>query len=337
MSAKERPESRRSRTRGRTASSAVLEALEVRRHFNVTAVMVGTTLVITGDANGNTITVDQEPDGDLVVSGANDPGPFQRAEKINISSEAGNDVITLMPAVTKPADITADDGDDRVSGGSGVNKIVGGLGADTISGGSQDDLLRGDDALLVELGGKIPVGIPANDTIDGLGGDDEIHGDWGNDALHGGEGMDKLWGGDGGDTIAGNAGGDKAYGEAGEDFIYGDFLAVPITYYSGPVTEGSDLLYGGDEGDRMFGDTPGTESIAGVTGGIDTMYGEAGGDTLFGYGGNDNLFAGKGTDILWGGNGDDYLHGKDGVGENDVLYGGPDNDTIVQDADDTSA
>jgi Ca2+-binding RTX toxin-like protein len=56
---------------------------------------------------------------------------------------AGNDVITIDPAITKPVVGHGGDGNDRLTGGSGRNFLFGDLGRDTLKGRGGDDARAG--------------------------------------------------------------------------------------------------------------------------------------------------------------------------------------------------
>lgn len=93
--------------------------------------------------------------------------------------------------------LTAEGGDDVLSGGRGNDTIEGGGGNDRISGGRDNDTL---------LGGT---------------GDDRLSGGRGNDSLDGGDGRDRLSGGRGNDSLDGGADNDTLLGGRGDDvFIF---------------------------------------------------------------------------------------------------------------------
>lgn len=95
---------------------AVCEALESRRHFDVTvSLTAGGDLVVQGDANPNSITVSLNGDGMIVVTP--DPtgaGPFElgRVNKIVINGEGGNDTIVISIDINKPSRINGHAGED---------------------------------------------------------------------------------------------------------------------------------------------------------------------------------------------------------------------------------
>lgn len=140
------------------------------------------------------------------------------------------------------------------------------------------------------ISGRVIVGTPGADILNGTGGDDIICGLAGNDIITGGGGDDLIVGNGGADTIQGGGGKDTINGGGGDDAIDGN--------------RKNDVIRGG--------------------GGDDTLRGNRGNDTLRGGGGRDTLAGGKGDDILRGGSGNDTLKGFTG---DDVLNGGSGNDT----------
>lgn len=192
-----------------------------------------------------------------------------------------------------------------------------------------------DNLMLGNEGNNLLIGYDGNDTIDGGAGDDTLHGVNGDDLLIGGPGNDWLYGGDGADTLYGSDGNDVLYGEAGNDSLSGGAGADYL--YGGA---GDDTLDGGDGNDVLYGEA-GNDSLSGGAG-MDYLYGGAGDDTLnggegpdalYGQDGNDLLIGGPGffTDILVGGPGDDTLDGASGLGDYDLMDGGPGNDVYYVD------
>lgn len=101
-----------------------------------------------------------------------------------------------------PLFVTANQGNDTVSG-SGEN--------DTIFGGKESDLLEGEDGndeIFANIG---------NDTVFGGQGQDMIFGNQGSDSLEGGEGNDTIYGGKENDTIVAGVGQDLMFGDLGDD------------------------------------------------------------------------------------------------------------------------
>lgn len=152
-----------------------------------------------------------------------------------------------------------------------------------------------------------------NDTIDGGGGNDIIYGDARSIAT---EGNSELIGGD-----------DIINGLNGDDLIYGDFANsdFPGPYITGIL--GNDILDGGNGNDTIYGDVGSVAGTGGImTGGHDTIFGQAGNDRLYGNAGNDFIDGGRHNDIIDGGIGRDTIVGGDG---NDKAFGSAGNDTLL--------
>ena len=89
--------------------------------------------------------------------------------------------------------------------------------------------------------------------------------------------------------------------------------------------------------DALFGDRQGTVTNDSLNGyaGNDDITGDAGADTLCGGDGKDNLYGGTGTDIIYGdhtaltSDGLLYTIPEEGLGDEDVIYGGDNNDFLL--------
>jgi hypothetical protein len=236
--------------------------------------------------------------------------------------------LVFAPATSFADDIVGTPGDDTIPGTEIVDTIDGGAGNDTIDADGGNDVVDGDEEAQGSFNGVGAESIAGgNDTIDGGADNDRINGD--------GDAQGGFSSTDGGGTITG--GNDTIDGGAGDDIINGDGDArsgVLDSASGGVVIGGDDIIHGGDGNDTIHGDGipsgGGSAGVGTVTGGGDTIFGDAGDDTLFGDGNNDGLIGGAGTDTLEGGSGFDYLCGGDalaGIGdESDVLIGGADPD-----------
>ncbi len=163
---------------------------------------------------------------------------------------------------------------------------------------------------------------------------------------------DQLYGSDGNDLVSGGQLTDRLEGRGGDDVLEGG--------------AGSDILDGGAGADQLFAVQAGVPtSYAGFTGGTlldapgDWLTGGLGADLVVGSSAHDALFGGGGRDVVLGGAGDDVLDGDDDyvanahdwtidlstpflpdfmpisvgadaqeVGDGDLLYGGPGNDSL---------
>jgi hypothetical protein len=129
-------------------------------------------------------------------------------------SPTGDDSVQVGGAITLPAWLYGDAGNDQLKGGGGPDVLEGGDGNDTLTAQVGNDTLaggRGNDSL---------VGGSGNDSISGGDGNDTLLGGTGDDFLDGGAGDDSLDGGGGNDTLLGGAGfADSLLGGAGDDVL----------------------------------------------------------------------------------------------------------------------
>jgi Ca2+-binding RTX toxin-like protein len=346
----------RSGRRQRTHRRMAAQRLEDRRVLSVTPpTLEGSTLVISGGAEADTVTVAEAPLGLIVVShvelGRLYTATFEKSSVslIAFSGQGGDDRFTNLTSISAHADggegddyliggsvadtliggagndrLEGGDGNDTLVGGAGVDLLYGQAGEDYLDGGGDDDKLFGGDDADTIIGGSdddFIEGGAGNDQIFGGLGNDFIRGNEGDDTLRGEAGDDRLEGGDGNDTLVGGDGVDLLYGQAGEDYLDGGDDADKL--YGGDDADtiiggsGDDFIEGGAGNDQIFGGL-GNDFIRGNEG-DDTLRGEAGDDRLEGGDGNDTLLGGDGVDLLYGQAGEDYLDGGD---DDDTLYGG---------------
>ncbi len=348
--------------RQRRERTLAAQKLEDRYVLTVSpAFLDGSTIVISGGEESDTVTVSELPLGLIVVNqyelGELYTATFEKSsvQMIQFYGQQGNDHFTNQTSVRTFVDGGAGDdtliggsasdifyggeGNDRLEGGGGDDSLYGGVGTDTLIGGDGEDLLYGQDGA---------------DTLDGGNGDDTIYGGDDADTINAGDGNDYAEGGAGNDWIAGGVGDDLLRGDDGDDYLQGGVGADRLEGGFGDDTlvggDGDDLLYGqagadeldgGDDNDTIYGgegsDTihagAGNDYAEGGTGndwiaggvGDDLLRGDDGDDELLGAVGNDRLEGGLGDDKLIGGDGDDLLYGQAGA---DELDGGDDNDTI---------
>jgi len=341
--------------RRRAAGSArrlFLEGLEGRRLL--------ATLTVTGTADNDTILASVA--GGLLtinVNGAAFSVPSSAFDRINVFGGAGHDSIRIDASVPQFTELHGQEGNDRISAGSGPSLMFGEAGDDSLTGGSAGDVLFGG------LGSDSLAGGRGDDYLIGGSGDDKLLGEAGHDWLFGdgtntlpanavdpvqyaldymdvGLGNDAMEGGDGNDYLFGGNGNDRVGGGAGSDFIVGGV--------------GSDGLGGGGGDDVILGDTLSTnppgdpeiaralEKVSGDAATIltsnrrlspvpiplptydDTIVGGEGDDTLLGQLGADSMNGNTGDDLMLGGDGDDLLEGGDGA---DLLFGASGSDKLV--------
>ena len=320
---------RRSTRTSRQAKSVNYHGLEDRRLLAVTANLVGSEVVIGGDAQSNTVLVQQV--GDNLEVSVQYQGSFT-FDFANVSSlrfvgRAGDDVFTNQTNLDTIA--SGNDGNDRITTGNGTDRIFGNDGNDILSSSGGDNFFNGWSGNDIITGGSAEDRIFAfdgNDTISsGLGNDFVVAGN-GDDTVTAGSGNDTVFGNSGNDTINGNDGNDLLFGQAGVDEVFGD--------------AGNDRIRGGTENDTLHGGT-GDDRFDGE-GGNDVIHGNDGRDVIFGGADADTLHGDAGEDFLLGGLGDDTIHGGDqsdqirGNEGNDNLYGDSGNDRVAgDDGDDT--
>ncbi|MEE2827198.1 MAG: calcium-binding protein, partial [Planctomycetota bacterium] len=220
----------------------------------------------------------------------------------NIQGNAGDDVIAGQA------------GNDVIQGNGGEDRITGDQGNDSILGGPQDDTIYGGD------GADFIDGEGGDDTLAGQAGDDQIYGSSGEDKVYGGTDDDTLYGGSDNDLLTGDVGNDTIYGQGGVDYVYGG--------------ADDDVISGGNDNDFLFGQD-GIDRINGNAG-EDLIYGGNQRDVLRGGPDNDELHGGNDYDRLYGEGGADALYGEmgndslvSGVGDVDVLNGGPGKDRLL--------
>ncbi len=252
---------------------------------------------------------------------------------------AGTQTVTFNPSFN-----------DTITGGAGADSIEGGLGNDLIYGGDDNDTIyggAGDDTIYGGNGNDLAYGGDGNDSFGSWadeGGNDTVYGGAGNDSLIGGGGDDQVYGDAGDDSLSGGVGTDSLYGGAGSDGFFitddhgydyldggADWDYIQFSNFIG--TAGVNVTFTGlDVGSYAYGNGGATGNFINVegvqgTGYADTINASAdtNGETLDGMGGNDSIIGGSDQDVIYGGDGNDTLLGGNGV---DTIYGGVGNDSL---------
>jgi Ca2+-binding RTX toxin-like protein len=281
--------------------------------------LVGNDLVVIGSPANNTIRVNRDGKKIRVLIDGRDYGAFTVPGAIAVYAGDGHDDVLVDPAITRPASLYGQGGNDTLRAGGGADlldggegndslfaesnndTVLGGAGYDTLFGGLGNDLLDGgddDDKLFGDAGNDTLRGGAGNDSIVGGAGNDSISGGLGDDSLSGGDGLDTITGGDGRDSIAGEGGDDSISGGENDDYIDAGAGADSIT-----ADGGHDTVFAGDGNDTVRGGL-----------GHDSILGGAGDDDLNGDDDNDIIDGGTGyADALSGGEGKDKLSDPDGV------------------------
>lgn len=256
--------------------------------------------------------------GDVVMEYAGEGTGDYVITTVSYTLTAGSAVeqIQLDSSVYGSAiDLTGNEFDNFLFGGTGNNILDGGAGADYLSGGRGNDTYIvdnvGDDLFenfgegfdTVRAGVSFDVGpyseIEVLETtgaagtaaIDLTGSIDNntIRGNAGANVLDGIEGFDALFGNDGNDVLRGGDQADLLDGGAGFDFAVYDTSTAAVQV---------DLALGQGAGGHAQGDVlAGVEGLIGSAFG-DALTGDATGNVLNGGGGADLLDGGGGTDLF---------------------------------------
>jgi Ca2+-binding RTX toxin-like protein len=255
-------------------------------------------------------------------------------------------------------------GNDSVTLAAGSGLVFGWAGNDTLSGGTGNDVLDGgdgNDSLYGNNGNDVLYGGAGNDTLSGGAGDDMLNGGEGTDQLTGGSGadtyiFDRVTGWESIQTGSPSSGNEDviqftAASGIGLDQIalrrYGNDLNIWLKAADGSIENRGVSInnYFGGYGIKEIKLADGVvlsgltllsmvitegenaaNTIGGLNGSTNTIYGYAGNDTLNGGNLADTLYGGDGNDSLYGNNGNDVLYGAAG---NDTLSGGTGNDTYL--------
>jgi len=304
--------------------TAVIETMESRRMFAVTATLSGGEVKIVGTGASDNIEVYKNGSKlDVRVGGAFFKNfNYASVNKVKAELKGGNDRFTSNNSTNKPMQVYGSTGNDTVTTGAGHDKLYGSDGNDSLTGG------------------------------------------WGNDSLYGGANADTFRGGIGDDSCYGGSGADFLYDESGKDRYFGDddndYLfadTVNITdadqFWGG---SGTDYLsyYGRSNSVRIATDDVANDGFTNGSHGpgveLDNVHSDienfsatdqADGiylsgnhnNVVFGNGGGDYIMGGPGSDTLYGGDGNDWIFGEAGQ---DSMYGGNGNDTLYANASDWS-
>lgn len=279
----------------------------------------------------------------VVVNGQITELPLASVWRIIGATGAGDDLITVDPAITAQASLKGGGGNDSITGGGGDDTLLGGAGRDTLRGGKGNDTLDGQAGNDLLDGGDgtdsldyssrtEPITKSAAEMIFRMGrddtdaytnvervlcgsGDDRIQlGDDPSDihVVYTGTGNNRIVGSQVSDTIHGSGQRDTILARGGDDLVEAEYYGVAGV-----------SVNGGDGNDQIRIDGRGRNSI-------------------FGGNGNDRIETGYGDDYVDSGEGDDFVNagysGFDTIltgGGNDVVYGGYDGIINTGDGDDS--
>jgi Ca2+-binding RTX toxin-like protein len=228
---------------------------------------------------------------------------------------------------TARADVIAGlGGDDEIIGMDGADRICAGGGRDVIVAGSDRD--------------KVAAGAGRDDVHGGAGADD-LHGSSGGDALYGGSDADFFYPGGGDDSVRGGDGPDVLSYVGSPRRIRANLARKKARGWGADRISGVAQVEGTTFADVIIGSAA-----------SEAIYGYAGKDRLFGKGGRDYLSGDAGDDIIDGGASSDYAlyylspapvvarliqgtasgEGDDDLARIENLFGSPNADTLVGDA-----
>ncbi|HYE21335.1 MAG TPA: calcium-binding protein, partial [Tepidisphaeraceae bacterium] len=306
---------RRANTTLRKAVSPVVESLEHRIQFAVTASFApGSGLLsVFGDNLDNNITVSRNAAGNLLVNGGavsilGGSATVANTSLIQVFGQGGNDTITLNEA----------------SGALPKANLFGGTGNDTMTGGSGGDMLfgqAGNDVLLGKGGFDFLFGGTENDTLTGGDADDQVFGESGDDRMvwNAGDDTDLNEGGAGIDTVEVIGGGGTEQFAATANGTRVRFDRINPAPFSIDIGTSEKLVLNMNGGEDSFSATGNLAALIqiSVDGGL----------------GNDTILGSNGADLLIGGAGNDFVDGQQG---NDTALLGAGNDTFQWDPGDGS-
>ena len=217
-----------------------VESLEARE-VPATATLYGSSLVVDGNNQSETLIVRQEGnsisvDGTPIRVGYRTESVLAapRVSTVIVRAHGGDDTINIATLKVN-AMVWGGQGNDRIYGGNGNDIAYGDQGNDTILGASGNDWLVGGEGNDQIWGGA------GGDWISGDNGADRISGDSGDDSLSGGEGKDSLIGGSGADDFDGHGfGNGAADAERNFDTYQDEFdLWRPLaTWSNSPIRKG---------------------------------------------------------------------------------------------------
>ncbi len=287
-------------------------------------------LTISGTAGDDTISIDDDGEGNITVTVNGEESDFTEnpITSVEVIGGIGDDTIDASSA-TVPVVLRGGVGEDSLFGGFADDTLFGGDGNDALDGGAGNDSLLGEDGDDYLLGDNLlEDGEDLDDISDIYDSDDIADSFFDRDTLEGGNGNDTLTGGLDGNLLRGGPGNDLLNGSGSRDTLDGGEGDDTLRGYGN-----ADSLDGGDGNDRLEGDAldgPRGGDFVNVDDG-DTLNGGDGDDVLLGRFDNDQIFGNAGNDRLFGDDGDDQLFGGD---DEDDLFGGDGDDTLAGEAGD---
>jgi Ca2+-binding RTX toxin-like protein len=304
---------RRGLLAGSVLAAGVIAGTSATASAATTATFSNGVLSVSGDSLNNTITVNRDAAGQILVNGGavaviGGTPTVANTSLIQVFGLAGQDVIALDEAngALPKANLFGGGGNDILTGGSGADQLFGQAGNDTLLGkGGNDALFGGAD----------------NDTLTGGDGDDQAFGQGGNDRMiwNPGDDTDLNEGGADVDTVEVNGGNGAEQFTATANGTRVRFDRLNPAPFSIDIGTSEKLVLNANGGDDSFSATGNLATLIGIT--------------VDGGAGNDRLLGGNGADLLVGGDGNDFVDGNQG---NDTALLGAGDDTFQWDPGDGS-
>lgn len=347
----------------RNRPSLRIEALEPRALMAATAVLNGSTLVVTGTSAEETIVVSPTANaGEVAVTINAVPfGTFTPAA-VSVDAKSGSDYV-IFEVDGLPATVSGGSGNDRLTGPDVAGQVWNITGSDAGTVGSikfsQFERIKGGaftDIFRFQSGGKISGKVEGNDgfdeidysalagpvTVNGITSKSSYIGDsyWGIESFVGSASSKDTFTNNGSFFFHGNDEGatrkvlTSGYIRYSAFENYGSTAPVTFRFFNGDVSgkitagAGSLLSYRGGRASGVTVDlTKGTATnVLGGISGIQHVYGTTGADVLIGNSKDNQFWGDDGKDLLDGRDGNDYL---DGGSHDDLILGGKGNDTLI--------
>jgi Ca2+-binding RTX toxin-like protein len=282
---------------GVAIAAAVAGAASGPANAAVTASFSNGQLTVFGDVQNNTITINRNAAGTILVNSgavavAGGTPTVANTTLISVFGQGGNDTISLNEAngALPAANLFGGAANDTLTGGSGVDQLFGQAGTDTLLGrGGVDYLFGGADA----------------DTLTGGDADDQAFGEGGADRMiwNPGDDTDLNEGGAGSDTVEVNGGNAAEAFTATANGTRVRFDRLDPAAFSIDIGTSEKLVLNANGGTDSFSATGNLAALISIT-----VDGGPGGDTILGSNGADLLLGGGDNDFVDGQQGSDVAH-----------------------------
>jgi Ca2+-binding RTX toxin-like protein len=291
---------------GTALAIGAFAATSVPANAAVTATFSAGVLTVSGDSLNNTITLNRDAAGTILVNGGAVPvigstPTVANTAQIRVLGSDGDDTIALDQAngALPAAILNGGVGNDRLTGGSGNDQLLGQAGNDTLLGLGGVDLLSGGSE---------------NDTITGGDANDQAFGQGGNDRMiwNPGDDTDLNDGGPDSDTVEVNGGGGSEQFKATANGTRVRFDRLNPAPFAIDIAASENLVLNANGGNDSFSATGSLAFLIKITAdggaGDDSLLGSDGADVLLGGSGNDFVDGQQRQDVVFLGAGDDTFH-----------------------------